>query len=165
MSAVKTVYLSLGSNLGDRAEHLRAALAALPSDRLIVVRVSSVYETAPVDKLDQPDFLNVAAEIQTTLFPMQLLSRTQRIERALGRRRFVEKGPRTVDIDILLYGDSVIRSPQLVVPHPRMHLRRFVLEPMAELAPDLRHPVLRRTMSELRAAVLNQTVRRLTDAL
>jgi 2-amino-4-hydroxy-6-hydroxymethyldihydropteridine diphosphokinase len=163
--AVKTVYLSLGSNLGDRAQHLREALQALPSDRLAVVRISPVYETAPVDKLDQPDFLNLAAEIETTLFPMQLLRRAQRIERDLGRRRLIDKGPRTIDIDILLYGDFVIQTPQLIVPHPRMHLRRFVLEPMAELAPDLRHPVLGRTMSELRAAVLRQTVRRLTGAL
>ncbi len=165
MIAVKTVYLSLGSNLGDRAQHLREALQALPSDRLAVVRISPVYETAPVDKLDQPDFLNLAAEIETTLFPMQLLRRAQRIERDLGRRRLIDKGPRTIDIDILLYGDFVIQTPQLIVPHPRMHLRRFVLEPMAELAPDLRHPVLGRTMSELRAAVLRQTVRRLTGAL
>jgi len=163
--AVKTVYLSLGSNLGDRAQHLREALQALPSDRLAVVRVSPVYETAPVDKLDQPDFLNLAAEIETTLFPMQLLRRVQRIERALGRRRLIDKGPRTVDIDILLYGGFVIQTAQLIVPHPRMHLRRFVLEPMAELAPNLRHPILGRTMSELRAAVLHQTVRRLTGEL
>ena len=99
------------------------------------------------------------------LLAMQLLRRVQRIERALGRRRLIDKGPRTVDIDILLYGGFVIQTAQLIVPHPRMHLRRFVLEPMAELAPNLRHPILGRTMSELRAAVLHQTVRRLTGEL
>jgi 2-amino-4-hydroxy-6-hydroxymethyldihydropteridine diphosphokinase len=157
---VRTAYLSLGSNVGDREARLREALRKLPSERLIVLRVSPVYETAPVDMTEQPDFLNAVVEVETNLFPMQLLERIQRIERESGRERRVPKGPRTLDIDILLYGHAIIDSPRLTTPHPRMHLRRFVLEPMAELAPGLRHPVLGRTMAELREEVLSQSVRR-----
>jgi 2-amino-4-hydroxy-6-hydroxymethyldihydropteridine diphosphokinase len=141
---LKTVYLSLGSNLGDREGNLRAAL-----DRLKPERVSRIYETEPVDLRAQPNFLNLAAELKTPLMPMQLLAHTQRIERELGRVRTVPKGPRTIDIDILFYGSSVIRSAKLDVPHPRLHERRFVLAPLAELAPDLRHPVTHQTVSEM----------------
>lgn len=156
---MKTAYLSLGSNTGDRQEMLRAALRLLESPGLHVARVSPVYETEPQDFKDQPWFLNVVAEVQTELFPRQLLARIHRIERQLGRRRSIPKGPRTIDIDILLYGESVIDSPDLVVPHPRMPERRFVLQPLADLAPDLRHPVLRRTVRELLAGVSGQAVR------
>jgi 2-amino-4-hydroxy-6-hydroxymethyldihydropteridine diphosphokinase len=156
---MKTVYLSLGSNVGDREEMLRAALRLLESPGLHVVRVSPVYETEPQDFKKQPWFLNLVAEIQTGLFPMQLLTRVRRIERELGRKRTVDKGPRSIDIDILLYGESVIDSEDLVVPHPRMTERRFVLQPLADLAPDLRHPVLRRSVKELLAAVSGQAVR------
>jgi 2-amino-4-hydroxy-6-hydroxymethyldihydropteridine diphosphokinase len=141
---LKTVYLSLGSNLGDREGNLRAAL-----DRLKPERVSRIYETEPMDLRAQPNFLNLAAELKTPLMPMQLLAHTQRIERELGRVRTVPKGPRTIDIDILFYGSSVIRSAKLDVPHPRLHERRFVLAPLAELAPDLRHPVTHQTVSEM----------------
>ena len=156
---LKTVYLSLGSNVGDREANLRAAIEQLRSPKIDVKRISSVYETAPVDLEDQPKFLNVVVEIETELFPMQLFSITQRIEQQLGRERRVEKGPRTIDIDILLFGRFLIESPKLVVPHPRMHQRRFVLEPMAELAPELRHPALKRTMRELRSATTSQSVK------
>jgi 2-amino-4-hydroxy-6-hydroxymethyldihydropteridine diphosphokinase len=156
---VKTAYLSLGANTGDREEMLRAALRLLEWPGLHVARVSPVYETEPQDFKDQPWFLNVVAEVQTELFPRQLLSRVHRIERQLGRRRSIPKGPRTIDIDILLYGESVIDSPDLVVPHPRMTERRFVLQPLSDLAPDLRHPVLRRTVRELLAGVSGQAVR------
>jgi 2-amino-4-hydroxy-6-hydroxymethyldihydropteridine diphosphokinase len=126
---------------------------------LHVVRVSPVYETEPQEFKNQPWFLNLVAEIQTSLFPMQLLTRLRKIERKLGRKRTVEKGPRSIDIDILLYGESVIDSQDLVVPHPRMHERRFVLQPLADLAPDLRHPVLRRSVKELLAGVTGQAIR------
>lgn len=157
---MKTVYLSLGSNLGDREAHLRAALERIPSPRLQIRRLSSVYETAPLELADQPPFLNLVAEIETDLFPMQLLERLQRIEGELGRIRTIPKGPRTIDIDILLYGPFVIQSSRLVTPHPRLHERRFVLEPLAELAPQLRHPVLKMTMAEMRTSVLDQAVTR-----
>jgi 2-amino-4-hydroxy-6-hydroxymethyldihydropteridine diphosphokinase len=156
---MKTTYLSLGSNVGDREHMLGEALRLLESPGLHVVRVSPVYETEPQEFKNQPWFLNLVAEIQTSLFPMQLLTRLRKIERKLGRKRTVEKGPRSIDIDILLYGESVIDSQDLVVPHPRMHERRFVLQPLADLAPDLRHPVLRRSVKELLAGVTGQAIR------
>jgi 2-amino-4-hydroxy-6-hydroxymethyldihydropteridine diphosphokinase len=151
---MKTVYLSLGSNIGDREANLEAAI-----ERLTPVRRSSIYETEPVDYLNQRWFLNLVIEIETGLFPMQLLSWTQRIERELGRVRGVPKGPRTLDIDILLYGDAVVRTPKLEIPHPRIAERRFVLAPLAELAPELRHPVTKRTVGEMLAAAPPATVR------
>jgi len=142
------VYLSLGSNLGDREANLRAAL-----DRLEPRRISPTYETAPVDYTAQPFFLNLVAEIETDLMPLQLLSRTQRIERELGRVRGIPKGPRVIDIDILLFGSRVMRTKRLEIPHPRMQDRRFVLVPLADLAPDLRHPILRFTIREMKDAL------------
>lgn len=158
---MKTVYLSLGSNVGDRERALQEAIRLLHGAGLRILRVSQVYETEPQDTRAQPWFLNIVAEARTPLFPKQLLARIHGIERQLGRRRLARKGPRTIDIDMLLYGDFVINTPELTVPHPRMVERRFVLAPMAELAPELRHPVLRRTMSELLAAVRRQTARQL----
>jgi 2-amino-4-hydroxy-6-hydroxymethyldihydropteridine diphosphokinase len=137
-------YLSLGSNLGDRDANLQSAL-----DRLNPLRVSPIYETEPVDYTAQPMFLNLVAEIQTELTPQELLEFTQTIERDLGRVRGIPKGPRTLDIDILVYDDAIIRQPDLEIPHPRMQERRFVLEPMADLVPDLRHPVTGRTIREM----------------
>ena len=157
---MKTAYLSLGSNLGDRRENLRQALALLEAPDLCVRRVSPVYETEPVDHAAQGWFLNLVAEIETTLFPMQLLARTGRVEQSLGRRRTVAKGPRTIDIDILLYGKATVRSASLEIPHPRMTERRFVLQPLADLAPELRHPVTRRTVREMLGAIEGQTARR-----
>ncbi|MGE5488583.1 MAG: 2-amino-4-hydroxy-6-hydroxymethyldihydropteridine diphosphokinase [bacterium] len=149
-----SVYLSLGSNLGDRAEYLRRAIEALDQAGVRVLRVSRVRETEPVDVTDQPRFLNLVVEAETDLAPGELLARTQAIERELGRVRTRPKGPRTIDIDILLYGSLVAETPELSVPHPRMAMRRFVLEPLAELAPDLRHPVTQETAREMLAAVL-----------
>jgi len=141
-------YLSLGSNLGDRETNLRTALEQL-GQLGEVTAVSSLYETEPVEVSDQPWFLNCAAALKTNLMPKQLLSHMLKIEQAMGRRRTIPKGPRIIDIDILLLGNSVIHAAQLDVPHPSLHLRRFVLEPLAEIAPEVRHPVLKRTAREL----------------
>ena len=159
---MKTAYLSLGSNLDDRQANLRRALELLASPEIHIQRTSSLYETEPQDLQRQPWFLNLVVEIQTTLFPLQLLGRIQRIEKELGRQRMIDKGPRTLDIDIVLFGNSVIETPRLHVPHPRMQDRRFVLEPLAELAPELRHPLTRRTIREMLAATAAQKVSRVT---
>jgi 2-amino-4-hydroxy-6-hydroxymethyldihydropteridine diphosphokinase len=156
---VKTVYLSLGSNLGDRLGGLQAAMARLEAPDFRIRRVSSIYETEPVDLRDQPWFLNLVLEAETELFPKQLLARIRKVELELGRKRLRKKGPRSIDIDILLYGETVIESAKLVIPHPRLTERRFVLEPLAELAPQLRHPVSRQTIAELLPGTLGQTVR------
>ena len=150
---MNTVYLSLGSNLGDRKSHLDRALEQLPHVGVEVKRLSSVYETEPVGLRAQPWFLNLVVKGETELFPLQLLGRLQSIEIAMGRRRSaVSGGPRTIDVDILFYGNFVIESDELIVPHPRLTERRFVLEPLMEIAPDLRHPVFHLTVRELLAA-------------
>jgi len=156
---VHTVYLSLGSNLGDRRRNLDEALRLLRERGVAVSRVSRVYETEPQDVRDQPWFLNVAAEAQTRLFPVQLLHETQRVERQLGRKRAVAKGPRTIDIDILLFDGAVVETEELQIPHPRMASRRFVLEPLAELAPELRHPVTRESVAKMLEGVRGQGLR------
>jgi 2-amino-4-hydroxy-6-hydroxymethyldihydropteridine diphosphokinase len=157
---MKTAYLGLGSNVGDREANLRAAVDRLRAPDLRVLRLSPVYETEPVDYTGQGWFLNLVLEAETSLFPMQLLARVARIERSLGRVRAVPKGPRTIDIDILLYGSAAIQSEALEIPHPRMAERRFVLAPLADLAPDLRHPIGRLSVSEMLDAAPPQTVRR-----
>ena len=162
---MKAVYLSLGSNVGDRLQNLQTAITSLQREDLEVRRISSIYETAAVDYLAQPDFLNCVVEAQTSLMPMRLLKRVQAIERQMGRKRQVPKGPRNIDIDILLHGQSVVETAQLQIPHPRMDARRFVLEPLAELEPDLRHPVYRRTVREMLAVAPYQRVVRLPGGL
>ena len=156
---MKTIYLSLGSNLGDRESNLRAAIERLSAPDLRVLRTSPVYETEPVDYIHQRWFLNLVVEAETSLFPLQLLARTGKIERALGRVRTVAKGPRTIDIDILLYGAVVVDSAALEIPHPRMAERRFVLAPLADLVPGLRHPVTHQTVREMLDAAPAQMVR------
>ena len=150
----KTVYLSLGSNLGDREQHLRAALARLGQIGTLIA-ISDVYETEPIDAPPQPWFLNCAVALETELMPKQLLAAVLALERELGRRRQKTnaKTPRTIDIDILLFGASIVNTPALTIPHPGLHMRRFVLEPLAAIAPEVRHPVLKRTIRELRDAL------------
>lgn len=144
--------MSLGSNLGDRLTQLRKALAMLPGAGVAVARVSSFYKTQPVDFGPQPWFANCVAEAHTNLLPLGLLRRLKAIERALGRRPGgVAKGPRAIDIDILFYGDAVVESAELTVPHPRLEQRRFVLVPLSEIAPEVRHPVTQLTIRELLA--------------
>ena len=159
---MKIVYLGLGSNLGDREAMLQAAVRALESLRLHILRLSPVYETEPVDVSGQHWFLNQVAEAETDLFPLQLLHRTAKIEAQLGRRRLAPQGPRTIDIDILLYGNSIVTTPALEIPHPRFRARRFVLAPLADLAPRLRDPVTRKTVRELLGELRGQAVRRIT---
>jgi 2-amino-4-hydroxy-6-hydroxymethyldihydropteridine diphosphokinase len=158
----KTIYLSLGSNLGDRAANLREAIQKL-ADLGNVVGVSSFYETEPVELTAQPWFLNCAVKLDTEKMPRQLISAILSVEQSMGRQRKQKKGPRTIDIDILLFGSSVIEIPSLTIPHPKLHERRFVLEPLAEIAPDARHPIFKRSMRELRDALPpGQTVKRLS---
>ncbi|SRR5581483_4254771 len=161
---MKKVYLGLGSNIGDRAGTLQAAIDELRSGGVNVARVSPVYETEPMDMPNQAWFLNLVVEGETDLFPMQLLARIGKIEWKLGRRRGIPKGPRTIDIDILLFGAAVIRSAALTVPHPRLAQRRFVLQPLADLAPELREPVSRKTIRDLLAGVSAQSLRK-TDIM
>ncbi len=158
---MKTVYLSLGSNLGEREHALCDAVTHLEAPDLRVRRVSSFYETEPQELRGQPWFVNAVVEAETELFPKQLLARIEKIELELGRKRLRPKGPRTIDIDILLYGDSVMEMSGLTIPHPRLAERRFVLEPLAELAPDLRHPVTRKSIREMLARVQGQAVRKM----
>lgn len=154
----KIAYLALGSNVGTREEALQEAINRLHKPDLRIKRMSSVYETKPVGMAAQDWFLNMALEMEADIPPMRLLQRALNIEKEMGRKRTITKGPRTIDIDILLYGRFVIDRPRLQVPHPRMHERRFVLEPLAELAPELRHPGNMRTMRELLAESLTQKV-------
>jgi len=154
---LRPAFIGLGSNLGDREAHLRAALAQLgDTPQVSVCRVSAFSETLPQGGPSQPNFLNAAAELQTELPARRLLDLLLAVEKRLGRVRGERWGPRVIDLDLLLYGPEIIRETGLQVPHPRMHERMFVLEPLCEIAPDATHPVSGKQIStllaELRAA-------------
>ncbi len=155
---MKRAYLSLGSNIGPRISNIRKAVELLGDSGVHVARLSSFYRTEPVDFRPQPWFVNCVAEVETELMPLQLLHRLQAIERKLGRRPGIPKGPRPLDIDILLFENLVMRSPVLVIPHERLHERRFVLIPLREIAPGLRHPVTRLTAIEMLANLQDQSL-------
>jgi 2-amino-4-hydroxy-6-hydroxymethyldihydropteridine diphosphokinase len=159
-----TAHLSLGSNVGDRAANIARAIDCLRKRGARVVRQSSLYETEPVDFLDQGWFLNAAVEIETELAPEELMRLLLEVERSMGRERQISKGPRSIDIDILLYGNNSVRSPELKIPHPRMTERRFVLVPLAEIVPDLQHPVFKKTIAELLALTPDQSEVRRYDS-
>ncbi len=153
----RTIYLGLGSNLGDRAANLEQAMAGLAGAGIEILKRSSLYATEPLGFGTQNWFLNCVVEAATELMPRQLLHSTQQVERDMGRRRLVRGGPRTVDIDILLYAANAVRMADLEIPHPRIAERRFVLVPLREIAPGLRHPILRRTIGELLAATADRS--------
>jgi 2-amino-4-hydroxy-6-hydroxymethyldihydropteridine diphosphokinase len=146
------VYLALGTNLGDRLANLNAAIEVLPP-AVRVTALSPVYETPPWGYSDQPDFLNQVVQGETEHSPLALLAALKQLEEALGRTPTFRNGPRVIDLDILFYDDLVLDTPHLAIPHPRLAERAFVLAPLADLAPDLRHPVLGKTVKELLQAV------------
>lgn len=155
------VYLGLGSNMGDREASLRTALDQLSAPDLRLLRVSSFYETEPIGFREQPWFLNLAAEFETDLLPEELLQRMQKVEMDMGRTRTIVNGPRTIDIDILLHGDLVMKTEGLEIPHPRYRERRFTLAPLAELNPGLKDPVTGWTMGEMLAGLAGQSIRKI----
>ena len=156
-----TAYLGLGSNLGDREANINRALAELDrSGVCTVTRVSSNYETDPVGIPEQPDFLNAVAEVETGTAPRDLLAAIRGVERSLGREKTFKWGPRIIDIDVLLYGDQRLAEENLEIPHPEMHKRAFVLAPIAEIAPWIKHPVLNLTAQQMSAGVGSKGVRK-----
>ncbi len=158
---MNTVYLSLGSNVGDREANLVRAIEELRRRGVRILRQSSFYETEPLEIHDQAWFLNCAVEAQTELTPQQLLQTLLEIESEMGRHRGIKYGPRNIDIDILLFGASVVDTPGLVIPHPRMVERRFVLVPMNEIAASARHPTLDKTIGELLNTTADKSVVRI----
>jgi 2-amino-4-hydroxy-6-hydroxymethyldihydropteridine diphosphokinase len=156
---IQNAYVGLGSNLGDRAGYLLLALRGMLDAGLDVIRLSSIYETEPVDYENQPAFLNMVAELRGSTLPSpeQMLARLLRIEYALGRTRDIHMGPRTIDLDLLIFKDQQLETEFLTLPHPRLALRRFVLVPLNELVPSLVHPVLRKPIGELLAQTKDQS--------
>ena len=161
-----SVYLSLGSNIGDRARHIARALELLAARGVRVVKQSALYETEPVEMRAQDWFLNGVVEVETDFSPQQLMQTLLEIERTMGRERVTPKGPRIIDMDILLYGSAVVHEAQLGIPHPRMAERRFVLVPFAEIAPGAVHPILKKTIRELLSETADRSeVRRVAEKL
>jgi 2-amino-4-hydroxy-6-hydroxymethyldihydropteridine diphosphokinase len=158
-AGMSLVYLSLGSNLGDRLAALRAALSALPPAVTVLVE-SPVYETPPWGVADQPAFLNMAVQAETLLAPLALLAQLKHLETRLGRLPSIRYGPRKIDLDILFYDNLVLDTPELTLPHPRLHERAFVLVPLADLAPDLVHPRLGKPVRDLLRAVDTKGIKR-----
>ena len=151
----KNAYVGLGSNLGDRAGNLVLAIRGMLDAGLEVIRLSQIYETEPVETFKQPNYLNMVAELRCGSLPRpeELMEQLLRVEHSLGRTREVAMSPRTIDLDLLLYGNETVSTDSLTLPHPRLQRRRFVLVPLAELAPQLVHPTLNKTISELLKAV------------
>ncbi len=154
---MKIVYLSLGSNVGDRQQNLRSATAALDDAGVKVRRISKIYETEPVDYLEQDWFLNCVVEAETALTAAELLQDLRRIEKEMASAKPFAKGPRIIDLDILYFDDAVIDAAGLQIPHPRMADRRFVLVPLAGIAPGLRHPVTQKTTTEMLQATSDRS--------
>lgn len=162
MTAAIDCYIGIGSNMGNRrgfCEEALQKLAEFPESD--VEAVSAAYETAPIERSDQDWFINCVVKLRTTLSPNALLRACQGVEQSLGRKRTLRFGPRTIDLDILFYGDRVIDEPTLTIPHPRLHKRRFVLEPLSEIAPNLNHPLLKKKPGELLSGIADQTVKRI----
>ena len=159
-----TAYIALGTNVGDREHNLREALRLLAEAGIHILKISSIYETEPVDYLAQAWFLNAVLEAQTELPAPDLLHKLRAIESAMGSKKPFAKGPRLIDLDILLYGNDAIATPELQVPHPRMLERSFVLAPLAEIAPNLRHPSWPATAQQLLATLKDPSVVRLSSA-
>jgi 2-amino-4-hydroxy-6-hydroxymethyldihydropteridine diphosphokinase len=152
---MKNIYLGLGSNVGNRDENLRSAVHELG---IKIISSSSIYETEPVEYLDQPWFLNCVVQIENDLRPYDLLQLCQKVETQLLRKREISKGPRTIDLDILFYGNLILQHPDLTIPHPAIQDRKFVLEPLNEIAPNFVHPLLKKTVSQLLAECTDQSV-------
>ncbi len=158
----QTTYIALGTNLGNRLANLRAAIAAFVPE-IVVTAESHVYETPPWGYEDQPAFLNMVVKAETGLGPESLLKNLKQLEVELGREQNFRWGPRLIDLDILFYDNMVIDTPPLVIPHPRLHERAFVLVPLADVAPDLIHPIFQKSVSQLLAEVDRQGILRIGD--
>ncbi|MEO0311504.1 MAG: hypothetical protein RIQ89_1161 [Bacteroidota bacterium] len=156
-----TAYLSLGTNLGDRLQHLHHAMLKILKSGNSILKISPVYETPPWGVTQQPSFLNLCIALQTTLSPHALLKAMLQIELEMGRERTIKWGPRIIDIDIILYEDCVINTGTLIIPHPFFHERNFVLQPLADIHPDLLHPVLHHTLSTLLQKMVSESTLKL----